>query len=135
LPTANNAVFVDSAFFIALIREKDENHQRAVELMDSSKGCLLFTSDIVFSEVVTFLQRKDGSRKACAVVGLLLKSDIEILYGGFDDFGEAISLMDNYDFLSFCDALSIVLANRNKTRKILSFDGDFDKIKGIERVY
>ncbi len=135
MPTANNAVFADSAFFIALIREKDENHPRAVELMDSIKGCLLFTSDLVFSEVVTFLQRKDGSRKACAVAGLLLKSDIEILYGGSDDFGEAISIMDKYAFLSFCDALSIVLANRNKTRKILSFDGDFDKINGIERVY
>lgn len=45
----------------------------------------------------------------------------------------ALSFYENYN-VSFIDAYVSAVAIKNKSKKVLSFDKDFDKIKGIKRI-
>jgi predicted nucleic acid-binding protein len=51
------------------------------------------------------------------------------------DLEQALGILKKFDKLSFCDALNLVIMERRKIKKILSFDSDFDRFPGIERVY
>ena len=47
----------------------------------------------------------------------------------------AITVFLHYDgSLSFADAVSVVLMQERGTQRIASFDSDFDKVRGIERL-
>lgn len=50
-------IFVDSGFVIALINQRDQYHQQALELADRFEGYPLLTTDAVLLEIGNALSR------------------------------------------------------------------------------
>lgn len=104
-------------------------------LMQVEQGTLrVQTTDIVVFETVFTLQRRYRLEKkdiAAAVLPLLqLRS---IVLPGKRQYEDVFKLFVDLD-LPFADAYHAVLAKRAGERQIVSFDRDFDRIPGVERI-
>ena len=129
-------IFMDSSFIIALTRESDEQHERAKELRQSiGKDTTFIISDHILGEVVTFLSKRDNKDIAFkAGIALLESSDMLVLYADENDVKSSLGLLKKMDGISLCDSLSATMMGKHKIKKILTFDSDFDRFPGIERV-
>jgi predicted nucleic acid-binding protein len=127
-------ILADSSFFIALADRKDQWHDQAKDLSPSLSGEKFVISELVLSESVTIIGRRSGGKTGerlyhyfldnCAIVF----SDEPILKAG-------MKIFLRFDgSLSVSDAVSVAIMEHKKIRRILSFDSDFDKVEGIERV-
>jgi len=131
-------VFLDTGIFVAFHNTRDENHNRALELMrrivDGSLGTA-YTSDYIFDEAVTVaLVRARRPEMAIAVgrmiLGELTAPFLAILRVDDDIFKEAWKLFQRYARrgLSFTDCTSIAFIRLRNLESIVSFDTDFDGI-------
>jgi len=133
---AMEKIIADSSFLIALARKADENHVRSVAIKDSLDNNTFLITDHILGEIVTFLNKRDSAQIAHAVGKTLLQSsDMTIIFPEESELEQALDYLRKYNVLSFCDALSITLMKSNGISKIVSFDSDFDKIAGVERIF
>jgi len=128
-------IFADSSFFIALLDRKDQWHPAAKALLPVLDDETIVISDLIFAESVTIIGRRGGGKAG------------EQLYHYFNDncdlicidekiLKESMSVFLRYDgTLSVSDAVSVVIMERENCNRILSFDSDLDKIKGIVRIH
>lgn len=130
-------IFMDSSFIIALARESDEKHERAMELRKSfDSGTAFVLSDHILGEVVTFLSKRDNKEIAYKTgIALLQSSDVRMVYAEENEVKSSIEALKKMDGISFCDSLSVIMMEKHKIKKILSFDSDFDRFPRIERVF
>ena len=126
-------IMLDTSFLIALAQGKDENHERADALAKEFDERTI-VSDHVLLEFVTHLARRDGGENAYMAGQKLLSSDADMICIGRDDLGEALDVMKKYSLGSFADASSIVIMRKLGVKKIASFDSDFDRVAGVERI-
>ena len=136
---AGSEVFVDTAFWIAAVRQPDAQHERAKVL---GKGILdqrakIVISDMVLAEVVTYILRKDGHGPAQKLMDLL-ENETTILCVDKPVLEDAKALLRKYwgprKNLSICDATSYVLMQRRGIEDLYSFDSGFDGLPGITRI-
>ena len=131
-------VFLDTGIFVAFHNTRDENHNRALELMrrivDGELGTA-YTSDYIFDEAVTVaLVRTRRPEMAIAVgrmiLGELIAPFLAMLRVDDDIFKEAWKLFQRYAQrgLSFTDCTSIAFIRLRNLESIVSFDTDFDGI-------
>ncbi|HEY9245498.1 MAG TPA: PIN domain-containing protein [Candidatus Methanoperedens sp.] len=127
-------IFADSSYFIALARKNDKWHKDALRVTEKIRE-LLLVSELIISESITMVGSFEGGKAG------------KILYEYFVDncrieflTGEALErAMDTFlkynGSISLADASSVEIMKKNRIKKIISFDGDFDKVEGIERIY
>jgi len=136
---AGSEVFVDTAFWIAAVRQPDAQHERAKAL---GKGILdrrakAVISDMVLAEVVTLILKKDGHEPARRLMDLL-EDNTTILFVDKPVLEDAKALLRQYwsprKRLSICDATSCVLMQRHGIEDLYSFDSGFDGLPGITRI-
>ncbi len=127
-------IFADSSYFIALAREKDRWHSDALKVSGKIKDSLL-VSELIISESVTLVGSLDDGKAGKLLYEYFIDNckiefiDTLMLSRGMETF-----LM--YDgSISLADAVSVEIMKERRIKKILSFDADFDKIKGIERFH
>ena len=65
----------------------------------------------------------------------LLESDVQVVCLLQEDLMPALEIVKKYGHLDFGDASSIVAMRKTGIKRIASFDSDFDRIPGIERVF
>lgn len=124
---------LDASILISYFRENDENHKRAVELMQQLNDSCLITT-LILSETITFIKKRDGSAKAKKIWKIISVSDIGIV--DVKDYIEKIMYyVEKYQKLSFADAGNAAVMIEMGIVKIVSFDSDFDFVEGIERIY
>jgi len=136
---AGSEVFVDTAFWIAAIRQPDAQHERAktlgTEILDQRAKVVI--SDMVLAEVVTLILKKDGHEPAQKLMDLL-EDNTTILFIDKPVLEDAKTLLRQYwsprKKLSICDAASYVLMQRNGIEDLYSFDSGFDGLPGITRI-
>lgn len=108
---AENEVFVDSNFWIAVARQPDAQHERAKELGREilSRRATAVISDMVLAEVVTYVLKKDGAEPALKLMDLL-EDNTTILFVDKPVLEDAKGLLRQYcgprKRLSICDATS-----------------------------
>ena len=127
-------IFVDSSYFIAVANREDRWHGDAKRLMRRLEREDLLTSDLVLSEAVTGVGSVLGGKAGKEAYDVIVDNcSVELATG--ERRAHAITMFLHYDgALSFADAVSIVLMQEMGTQAIASFDGDFDKVRGIERL-
>lgn len=126
-------IFVDSSYFIAVARKKDQWHERAKEIYDKLDEDLL-VSDLVVSESVTSVGAISGGKEGRAVYDYIL-DNCRVVYADKKMLDRAMEVYLIYDgTLSLADAVSLVVMEDLGVRRILSFDSDYDKVKNIVRV-
>lgn len=127
-------ILVDSSVFIALADARDQWHGAAKALIPSIEHDDIVVSDLIIAEVVTEIGRRAGGKEGMKLYHYFT-DNCAVVYGDESMIQSAMKIFLRYDgSLSLSDALSVQIMETTHTRKILSFNSDFDKIKGIERI-
>lgn len=137
------SVFIDTGVFFA-------HHDRAAARHESATAAMRavmtgqfgqpYTSDYVVDESITLTRKRTGEYEDARVIGqrILGRSDypdrIELLQITPELFEETLDTFETYDdhSLSFTDASTIAVVERNDIDAVLSFDDDFDGL--IDRI-
>jgi predicted nucleic acid-binding protein len=127
-------IFVDSSFFIATVREKDRWHKEALNLAEKIKEHLLI-SELIISESITMVGSLEGGKVGKILFEYFL-DNCKIEFINEEMLGKSMDTFLKYDgSISLADASSIEIMKKHGVNKIISFDSDFDKITGIDRIH
>jgi predicted nucleic acid-binding protein len=129
-------ILVDSNFFIALINEKDQSYKRAKELLnDMMREDYKIVPLLMLSEAITSIgKRKKG--KASTKLYNVINDNFNVYYPEKEDIEETMELVLKYNgTLSLADCLAVHIMKQKNITNIYSFNSDFDKVKGIQRIY
>lgn len=132
-------IFVDTGAWIAILNQRDQHHQEAVEIYSKleQQQIRFLTTDYVIDETATRL-RYDANHSLAVMflnrieilvdVGLLTITEIDT-----NVFREAKALFRQYDSarLSFTDCTSFVVCRENRINEAFAFDRHFP-IMGID---
>lgn len=131
-------IILDAGFFVALARQNDESHSRADEIERelAEGGESLFFTESVLGEFASLLAKRDSPRLAHLKAEQLLQSRrLTLILSTGLEVAEAPSLLGQYGFSSYSDALSVSVMKSRGIKKIVSFDSDFDRAPGIKRIF
>lgn len=120
-------IFVDSGFVIALINQRDQYHQQALELADRLEGHALITTDAVLLEVGNALAR-NYKQKAIEIIEQFLDSDeVEIVRLTPQLFNQALIHYKQYEDKEWglVDCISFVVMREVGINQVLTFDRHF----------
>ena len=126
-------IFGDTSFFVGLADKKDQWHDSALRLSPSvGKGTVV--SDLVVAEAVTIIGSRAGGRAASTLYEYF-RDSCEIEFVDKSRLDESMRLHLMFDGrLSVADCSSVTIMTERKIKRIASFDTDFDRVKGIERL-
>jgi predicted nucleic acid-binding protein len=127
-------VFVDSSFWVGLVDRRDQWHPRAKQLVDrAASGSKLL--DLTAAEALTIVGSRLGGKAARSLFEYFQDS-CEILYVDPELLDLAMNRHLSHDgSLSVADCATVEAMVQRGQRSVLSFDSDFDTIKGITRVH
>ena len=127
-------IFLDSTYLIGVILKKDTFTEKALKLKPVLKNERKLINNTVFTEVLNSLTATNSTYDADELTELLLSYEIDFL--GPDDYVEAVASYKHYNHaINFSDCTILQTMIKNGVSTIVSFDSDFDKIKGIHRIY
>jgi len=142
-----NEVVYDSNFLVGFIDEDDTWHKIAVEINNEVKKKNLKTIllDCVASEVISVLaKRYEEKNKLDVFKDKVLKKfnetirtiDLTYVYKDIERYySEVIGKIGEYSGrLNFNDCLIVIFSQENNISRIISFDSDFDEVKGLVRI-
>lgn len=132
--------FVDANIFLRFLTRDDEEKANACLALFrrvASGEQEVVTSDVVIAEVVYVLGSPTTYRLSKPDIRLRLKPVLTLKglkVQGKREILRALDLLAVYPFLDFEDALSVAWMEHREDRTILSYDVDFDRIPGIQRI-
>ncbi|WP_283390437.1 type II toxin-antitoxin system VapC family toxin [Methanobrevibacter woesei] len=122
-------IFLDSSYLIALMLKQDRNYKKASDLKTTIFNERIIINNTVLSEVLNSFN-KYNSPNLEHNVNNMFKFDIDYLTE--QDYKKALTYYRYYNTaINFSDCTILVTMNKYNTDKIVSFDSDFNKIKGI----
>lgn len=122
-------IFLDSSYLIALMLKQDRNYKKASDLKTTIFNERIIINNTVLSEVLNSFN-KYNSLNLEHNVNNMFKFDIDYLTE--DDYKKALTYYKYYNTaINFSDCTILITMNKYNTDKIVSFDSDFNKIKGI----
>lgn len=129
-------IFLDASFIVSYYNTRDDNHEKAKEIMSNIANGLYgdaIISDYIFDESATIIlyKLKDLSKtiKICKtlkeLIGLNINEDI---------FEECWNIFINQknNLFSFTDCSIIAAMRKNKIPYLATFDKEFEKINWIK---
>ena len=124
----------DSSYFVALADEDDKWHEDAVRLKSKLPGSF-FVSDLVVAESVTIVGERGGGKTAHTLYEYFI-DECDVAYADEGLLRETMAVHLQFDGgLSVADSMSVAMMSRKGIREIVSFDSDFDKVRGIKRIH
>ena len=127
-------LFLDSTFLIGIILKKDTFTSKALKLIPLIKKEKKIINSVVFNEVLNSLTATNSEYDVDDVIDILLSYEIDFL--NEKDYAQAASIFKYYNHaINFSDCTIIKTMQDHQINKIVSFDNDFDKINGINRIY
>ncbi len=125
-------MIADSSYFVALADSKDGWHKQALGLKVPRE---LVVTDLIVAESVTIVGERGGG-KAGRTLYEYFVDECDVVFVDKDLLDEAMVLHLQYDgTLSVADCASVALMSRKGIGEIVSFDSDFDKVRGIRRIH
>lgn len=127
-------IFLDCSYILSLIFENDINHLKAMQLRYLIKDEAKMINNTVINEVLNSLEPNYSRIEINFIIERLLSiHKIDIL--NFDDYVMSIKIFKYYNqSINFSDCTILKSMFENNINQIISFDSDFDKIKGIRNV-
>lgn len=126
--------FGDASYFIGLLDERDQWHGAAVKLSEAVTGRLSVT-DVAMGETITLVGARSGGKRARQAYDLFLDA-CDIVFTGPSEFEDAMQYHTRFDGrLSTSDCLTVAAMVSAKESQVLSFDSDFDLVRGFERLH
>lgn len=126
--------FLDTTFIVALFVSNDQWHQKAVEIFEKIKLDEFIISKLVIAETITVLKNKLNTKEIHEIYRTLPK--IVNVIDDYEFFDDAMEIFVKYDSkISFFDSMYIYLMKKENITEIISFDSDFDRVNGINRIH
>jgi predicted nucleic acid-binding protein len=126
-------IFADSSFFIGLADKRDNWHKKALKVLKKIEEQMAVT-DLVISESVTSIGNRSGGKAGKRLFDFFA-DNCQIEYVDEDLLQEGMKIFLKFDGgLSVADSVSVAIMGQRRISKIVSFDSDFDKVKGIRRI-
>lgn len=127
-------IFLDSTYLIGLILKNDslyyKSHLLKPYLDDENK----IINNTVFNEVLNSVTSNNSHYDLNHIKKLLLSFNIDFLTS--DDYFDSFDIFEYYNFsVNFSDCTILNTMQNYNINQIASFDSDFDKIKGVKRIY
>ena len=92
-------------------------------------------NNIVLSETLNGIRRYE-KRVDLNKIYTIINEVMEIKYLKKSDYEEAVNIYGYYNgSINYSDCLILKTMQDNNINKILSYDDDFDKINGLQRIY
>jgi len=127
-------VFVDASFWVAISDRRDQWHTRATQLAKRVRPGVRVL-DLNASEALTIIGSRRGGKPAQELYQVFHDS-CSIVYLDAELFDAAMDRHLQLDGrLSVPDCAAVEAMVRMEDRTVLSFDSDFDRVHGIERVH
>ncbi|MCL2156738.1 MAG: type II toxin-antitoxin system VapC family toxin [Methanobrevibacter sp.] len=128
-------ILVDSTFFTAIVNKKDQWYEDSLKVAKKIVNMDKIVSNLIISESVTNVSSLFGGKLGKKVY-YNIKDNYMIFEENRQIYDSTIHTLLYYDgTLSYADCLSLEIMKKLKINKIASFDADFDKVKGIKRIY
>jgi len=125
-------VFVDSDAFVALIKEDDDNHEKAKGILKAlleDYDTTFITSNYVFSEVATVVSQKVGHREALEFIDTITSPEyyIEMKRVSQELERQAIEIFRRQTSknVSFVDCTNMAVMTASRIKDIFSFDSRY----------
>jgi uncharacterized protein len=120
-------MFVDSSYIVALVNDRDQNHERAKRLALAFRGRPGFTTDAVLLEVGNSLSRRFRRQAVQVIRGLLESDDIQVVPLSLELFNEGLTLYEQRPDKEWglVDCISFVVMKREGLTDALAFDQHF----------
>ena len=126
-------IFLDSNFLIALISDKSEKHQDAIQICDLINEYQII-NNIVLEETLDGIQELE-KRKSIKEIYEIISQVTEIIYITPEDYQEALEIYETYsNKIRYTDCIKIKTMQDKKIDKIVSFNQDFDNKEKIIRI-
>jgi len=119
--------FVDTLFIVALINQRDQYHNRAVELADRYEGQRFLITDAVLLEIGNALAR-NYKRQAIEIIEQFSSSgDVQVVQLTPALFQEAFTLYRAHEDKEWglVDCISFIVMHQLGVREALTFDQHF----------
>lgn len=126
-------ILVDSDAFVAIIKETDSNHVKALRLLDTLQNnqATFLTSNFVFSESITVISQRVGKDIAHQYIDSIKSPTSTYTFLRIDEEIEDIALeifkKQTSKNVSFVDCTNMALLKRENIYAIWSFDEIYKK--------
>ena len=128
-------LFIDTCFLLSLVNVKSPNHEAALMINDLIKDEYTIINSIVLTELFNRLHQKRYEGVRQEIIDKVYEIN-KIHYLTKEDYDEAFKICNIYNFtVNYVDYAILKTMMNYKVTTIISFDGDFDKIKGINKFY
>ncbi|MDR0913383.1 MAG: PIN domain-containing protein [Methanobrevibacter sp.] len=128
-------IFVDSSFITAIANKNDQWHKDSLKVARKIANKDKVVSNLIISESITNIGNLLGGKIAKEVY-YNIKDNYILFEESRPIYDNTIHTLLKYDgTLSYVDCLSIEIMRKLKIVEIASFDSDFDKVKGIIRIF
>ncbi len=132
-------ILLDTSFVVAYYNTADNNHNKAVEIMNSlTAGGYgdIFITDYIFDEIATVAFVRLKNLNKTIEIGEAVNSLAKIDYIGKDVFEDTWKLFKGQTAtkFSFTDCSTLSMMKKNGIKNIATFDEDFKKAKEINVV-
>ncbi|MDI6655161.1 MAG: PIN domain-containing protein, partial [Candidatus Hydrothermarchaeota archaeon] len=118
---------------IAVANDKDRWHAKAKEVAKTLLEEKIVT-ELILAESVTSIGALSGGKAGIKVYNYIIEA-CEVAFVDRKLFDRAAETYLKYDgTLSLTDAVSIEVMSEKGIKEIVSFDSDFDKVRGIVRI-
>jgi hypothetical protein len=116
--------FLDTGFVIALINERDQYHQQALDLADIYEQYLLVITDAVFLEIANALARNHKQEAIQVIEELTSSENVEVVRLTPELFQRAFDLYKKRQDKSWglVDCFSFIIMQDKNIHFALSFD-------------
>lgn len=123
-------IFVDTSFLISLLVKTDSHHEKALKIAESIHERKVINSTVM-NETLNAFTGKGG--KIGKELYRIIEEMFDIEYLNQSDYEHAMEIYLHFDSsINFSDCTILSTMIRNKIDKIISFDSDFEKVKGIK---
>lgn len=123
-------IFLDSSFLIARLIKNDKNHARALSIEDQLNE-KRYINNTVLTETLNSFTNVGG--KLGKQLFLALTEINELIYLSQEDYEKSLDIYLHYDSsINYSDCTILESMEKLGLNKIVTFDSDFEKIKGLE---
>jgi predicted nucleic acid-binding protein len=127
--SVSKTIFVDTLYVIALVNERDQYHQQAIELAAKLVDQPLLTTDAVLLEIGNGLARNYKQAAIEVLEEFLASEDVTIVHLTPELFDQAFSLYKKYQDKSWglIDCISFEVMRATGVNQALTSDQHFEQ--------
>ena len=120
-------IFIDTGYVIALINQRDQYHQQAVELAGRFEGHPLLATDAILLEIGNALARSYKQESIAVIEQFLQADEVDIIHLTPQLFNQGFALYKKYQDKTWTlvDCISIVVMQEARISQVLTFDQHF----------